>query len=95
MTINVEKCKIGQSFDDFLKKQGLYEFIKTQALATIIVDLSLEQPEVIQHFSKEIEMITTSQHVDQNEKECQEIEFENNMVVHLVNSASFELKYVR
>ena len=28
MTINEEKCKIGQSFDDFLKKQGLYDLSK-------------------------------------------------------------------
>lgn len=94
MAINEEKCKIGQSFDDFLKEQGLYEFIKAQALATIIVDLSFEQPELIQHFSKEIEMITTPHHVDQNEIEHQEIEFENN-IVHFVNSSSSELKYVR
>ena len=94
MAINEEKCKIGQSFDDFLKEQGFYEFIKAQALATIIVDLSFEQPELIQHFSKEIEMITTPHHVDQNEIEHQEIEFENN-IVHFVNSSSSELKYVR
>ena len=60
MTVNVEKCELGQSFDDFLKEQGLYEFIKMQVLATLIVDLNFENLELSSDFSQVIEMMTVS-----------------------------------
>ena len=83
MTVNVEKCELGQSFDDFLKEQGLYEFIKMQALATLIVDLNFENLDLSQDFSRVIEMITASH---------QEPEFVKYMV-HFVDSPNSELKY--
>ncbi len=85
MTVNVEKCELGQSFDDFLKEQGLYEFIKMQVLATLIVDLNFENLELSQDFSQVIEMIAASH---------QEPEFVK-YIVHFVDSPNSELKYAR
>ena len=85
MIVNEEKCELGQSFDDFLKEQGLYEFIKMQALATLLVKLNFENLELNQDFSRVIEMNTASH---------QEPEFVK-YLVHFVDSPNSELKYAR
>ena len=54
MTISVEKCEIGQSLDDFLKEQGLFELISFQALASVLIELNLEHLELNQYFLKQL-----------------------------------------
>ena len=88
MTMKVEKCEIGQSLDDFLKEQGLFELISFQALANVIIELNLEHPEQSQNFLEAIEMITTPQYTDQ-----QETKFIDN-IVHFVDSPISEMKHI-
>ncbi len=54
MTPKQENWEIGQTFDDFLKEEGLYELIKFKALASYLIELSVVQPEFSRIISQSI-----------------------------------------
>ena len=55
MNSKVENCQVGQTLDEYLHEQGLYETVTIRAIVSFVIELNIDPTMLAQEVSKTIE----------------------------------------
>ena len=55
MNSKVENCQVGQTLDEYLHEQGLYETVTIRAIVSLVIELNIDPTKLAQEVSKTIE----------------------------------------